>query len=168
MPKVLFLCTLGFSALFADVPGLGFRVLHRLPPNNSTAWAKVGPSYRPSSCKRITFWTLKGTASNGEVYIWMASSKFPEVEEHRQFLKTSDLATQVVLFSNHQDSLLGISSCPLLSWSHPCWVPVSNVLQGGHIQVGLKKLLLPSFRGYIPECRNIHEDAFCILGLWRT
>jgi hypothetical protein len=42
---------LGFSEFFADVPGLGFRVLHRLPPNNSTAWAKVGPSYRPSSCK---------------------------------------------------------------------------------------------------------------------
>lgn len=51
MPRVLFLCMLGFSAFFADIPGLGFLVLHRLPPNNSTACAKVGPSYRPSSCK---------------------------------------------------------------------------------------------------------------------
>lgn len=124
MPKVLFLCTLGFSALFADVPGLGFRVLHRLPPNNSTAWAKVGPSYRPSSCKRTTCWTHKGTASNGEVNRLMTSSKFPEVEEQRQPPRNNDLATQVALFSNYQDSLLGISSCPLQSWPHPCWVPV--------------------------------------------
>lgn len=51
MPRVLFLCMLGFSAFFADIPGLGFLVLHLLPPNNSTACAKVGPSYRPSSCK---------------------------------------------------------------------------------------------------------------------
>lgn len=155
---------LGLSALFADVPGLGFRVLHRLPPNNSTAWAKVGPSYRPSSCKTTTFWTHKERASNGEVNTLTASRKFPEVEENRLSPKNNIWPCKW-LFSNCQNSLLGISSCPLLSWSHPAEFQWCALI--GPRSTGInKKISLPSFRGYVPESSLQANSLRCTLQIW--
>lgn len=37
IPRVLFLCTPGFSILLVKFPGFVFRVVQRRPPNNSTA-----------------------------------------------------------------------------------------------------------------------------------
>lgn len=84
MPKVLFLCMLGFSAFFADIPGLGFLAFHRLPPNNSTAWAKVGPSYRPSSYKEPY---AEHTSEQQQVVNINGPSWFPEVNKLRHLQK---------------------------------------------------------------------------------
>lgn len=78
MPRVLFLCMVGFSAFFADIPGLGFLAFHRLPPNNSTAWAKVGPSYRPSSYKEPY---AEHISEQQQVVNINGPSRFPEVNK---------------------------------------------------------------------------------------
>lgn len=84
MPRVLFLCMVGFSAFFADIPGLGFLAFHRLPPNNSTAWAKVGPSYRPSSYKEPY---AEHTSKQQQVVNINGPSQFSEVNKLRHLQK---------------------------------------------------------------------------------
>ena len=106
--------------------------------------------------------------SKGGVNVSKAFRKFPEAEEHRLSPKNNDLATQVALFSNCPDSLLGTSSSPLWSWSHPAEFQCCALSHPAEFQccaliqprsIGInKKIPFPltevKFQHY--DCRQIH------------
>lgn len=152
MPRVLFLCMPGFSAFFADIPGLGFLALHRLPPNNSTAWAKVGPSYRPSSYKEPY---AEHTSKQQQGVNTIDPSKFPELDKLRH-LEKQDLATHVILCSDSRDFPLVSWLCPQLSWSHPRSMMYFNPSAAGK-QTKTKHFQAQSLRLFRNQsCGKIH------------
>lgn len=81
----------------------------------------------------------------------MASSKFPEVGEHRQSLENNDLVTQVVLLSNYQKFLLGFHHVLSYPGHSPAEFQRCALILPWSTGINKNGLTLLRYRGSVPE-----------------